>query len=197
MRHARYVPYCLPKRKKSRYKNTDYTRSAGISISLPWINSYSYHDYNRGIRRFRTGFVGLGLSGYNRNKANKLAINIAWTADLPAPVGPVDFGKTGTRSSVSAFIVEGNFHHALHKHFGFITGVNYVTYGYHFVDYDSPINMDRYDRTVGLTTGLEYLSAKHFLLAVFYRPAIVQFQTRQYWSVLSVDVRFDLPVWKK
>jgi hypothetical protein len=184
-------------KKKGSFKNAPYTQSAGITFSMPWGNLYSYHDYEKAGPATKGGFVGLGLSWYYRKNKNKYSVNTGFTGDLPAPMGPISFGKTGTRSSISSIFVETNFHHSIYKRVGFITGVNYVTYKYYFIDYDNGIELFKYDPSLGLTAGLEYLSKRSFALAIFYRPALVTFRTKQYWHVLSMDLRFDFPVWKK
>lgn len=183
--------------RKSSRKSAVYTRSAGITISLPWANLYSYHDYEQAATASKGGFIGLGLSAFYRHKNNKISVNTGSTYDLRAPMGPIDFGKTGIYTSVSSFIVEANFHHTLHKNIGLVAGVNYVRYKFHLVDYDNSTGYDRYDPTLGLTTGLEIIPKKHFALAVFYRPALVGYGTQQYWHVVTLDLRFDIPVWKK
>ena len=175
----------------------NYTSSAGMTLSLPWANVFFYHDYETSKLSSKAGFAGLGLSFYYKTVKNKWSLNMGGIADLPAPIGPMDFGKTGSRSATSALFVETNFHRAIYKRLWGIGGVNFVNYRYYFIDYDNDINYTRHDPTVGLTAGLEYVSKKSFAMAFFYRPALVRFKTKQYWHVLSFDARFDLPVWRK
>ena len=56
---------------------------------------------------------------------------------------------------------------------------------------------DYYDKTVGLTTGLEYMFSHIFSLAAFYRPAIYSFGIKSYKRTLSIEARFNIKFWKK
>lgn len=178
-------------------KSTRFTKSAGVTLSLPWVNGYSYHDYETGKDSAKGGFMGLGISFYYKHKKSKLSLNCGVTGDAPAPIGPIDYGKTGTRSTTSSLFVETNFHHPIYKWLHGIAGVNFVNYRYYFIDYDNDLTFTRYDPSMGLTAGLEYVSKGAFSLALFYRPALVGFKTKQYWHLISLDARFDLPIWRK
>jgi hypothetical protein len=124
-------------KKKARPKDNTYTRSFGMTLSLPWANMYSYYDHQTGRPTAKAGFVGLGLSYYYKNKKSKYSLNLGFTGDLPVPMGPVMYGKTGTRSSVAAFFAEGNYHHPIYKRLGYVAGVNFLSYGYRFMDHDT------------------------------------------------------------
>jgi hypothetical protein len=177
--------------------NTTYTRSLGVTPNLPWCNMYSHYNYETGRSNTKAGFVGLGLSFYYKQNKSKYSLNTGFTGDLPAPIGPISFGKTGTRYAISSAFVETNFHHAIYKGLWGIAGVNYVNYRYYFIDYDNDREFTRHDPTMGLTAGLEYVTKWNIGLAIIYRPALVAFRTKQYWHLLSVDLRMDLPVWRK
>jgi hypothetical protein len=188
---------CLAQKKRRTGSNTSYTRSAGMTFSLPWTNAYALHNYETGQPDTKAGFFGIGLSFYYKKDNHKYSLNTGFTGDLPAPMGPIDFGKEGTRYTIKSGFVEMNFHQALWKRLGVIGGVNYVNYQYYFIDYDNEIQFTKHDPTMGLTTGLEYISRKSFALALFYRPSLVSFRTKQYYHLISLDVRFDFAAWKK
>ena len=65
-------------------------------------------------------------------------------------------------------------------------------------DYRDPLsNLTKFDRTVGITIGGEYHLTEKFTGAIFYRPALVSIDRKQYWHLISIDGRIDLRFWKR
>ena len=170
----------------------------GVTISLPYINSYRYYDYGKNNERIKSGFGGIGLACFYKTGKNKISLNYGVTADLPAPLGPIDFGHEGTRSQISAGFIDIIYHHNLLKGLNVVAGFNVVKYKYKFISYVDTIPWyNRHDNTPGLSIGAEYIFKKSFSIAAFYRPAIISFDTKQYLHLLSLDFRFDVNIWRR
>ena len=65
----------------------------GVTASLPWVNNYSYYNYNLKKSSSKSGFVGLGASVFYKTGKNKFSLNFGFTGDLPVPVGAFDMEK--------------------------------------------------------------------------------------------------------
>ena len=173
-------------------------RSAGITLSFPWVNSYVYYDYKTMQKSSITGCVGMGGSVFYREGKNKVSLNAGFTSSLPVPIGPFCRDKTVPYSEVLASFLEVIYHKNIYKKINIIAGVSYVRHEYLYYDYQDPLsNLTKFDRTVGITLGGEYQFKKKFAVAIFYRPAIISIDRKQYWHMISLDARFDLNFWKR
>lgn len=165
----------------------------GITVGAPWVNNYSYYDYDLKELKSKSGFFGLAGSLYLRTKRNKLSMNIGVTADLPAPVGPIDYLPEGTRSNIGSVYLEFVDHANVYKSVNFIAGLNFVRYIYKLTSYeDSLPGYRKYDNTVGVTMGAEYKFNRRWSVAAYYRPAVYSFDIKQYRHFISLAVTIDI-----
>jgi len=170
----------------------------GITASLPWVNNYSYYDYDQKNSSSRSGFVGLGASVFYKTSKNKFSLNFGFTGDLPAPMGTFDYRKEGTRTNILSNFWEGLYHRRLLDKLKVITGFNYVKYRFNFSSYVNTLpSYSTSDRTLGITAGSEYQFSKTFSVALLYRPTIISLDLKQYRHVISLDARFDIDVWRR
>ncbi|HEX6181839.1 MAG TPA: hypothetical protein VFZ47_11385 [Chitinophagaceae bacterium] len=173
-------------------------RSAGITLSFPWVNSYVYYDYKTSKNASVTGFFGIGGSVFYKEGSNKVSLNAGYTSSLPVPIGPFCRDNEVPFSEVLASFLEVIYHKNIYKRINLITGVSYVRHEYLYHDYLNPsANLAEFDRTVGITLGGEYHFTGKFTGAIFYRPAIVSIDRKQYWHLISIDGRIDLRFWKR
>lgn len=169
----------------------------GGTISLPWANHYYYYDYDLQQKTWLTGFTGLGGSVFYKQDNHKFSLNFGITSDLPAPLGPIDYEKTGTRSAIATVPLEVIYHRKLFGKVNIIGGINHVWYKFRLISYEDSIPAySVVDKSLGLTIGGEYLFRKKITFALFYRPTIIPFDRKQYRQLISMDVRFDLLKWK-
>src|SRR5438105_4960176 len=112
------------------------TKVVGVTISLPWINSYIYHDYETRKSSSKSGFVGLCASIFYKIDKNKVSMNFGLTGDLPVPMGPFDYAKEGTRTNIRSSFLDVLYHKNLFKRINIIAGVNYVNYKFNFTNYE-------------------------------------------------------------
>jgi len=182
-------------------KSQDHSKQAksiGVTASLPWINSYVYYDYTIRKSSSKSGFVGLGASGFYKVAKNKFSLNGGFTGDLPAPVAAFDYGHEGTRTNILCTFFEGLYHRNLIAKWNIIAGLNYVKYCFGFTSYvDTLPSYSTFDKTLGITIGSEYRFGRTFSVALFYRPAIVSLDLKQYMHLISLDARFDINVWRQ
>jgi hypothetical protein len=172
--------------------------SAGLTISCPWINNYSFYDYDLKKSSSKSGFTGLGASIFYKTGKNKISLNFGFTGDLPAPVGAFDYGHEGTRTNIGSIIMEVLYHQKVYHKLNIIAGLNAVNYRFNFTSYvDSIPSYIKRNKTIGLTIGTEYLFSRNFALSLFYRPALVMPGTKQYRHVISLDARFDINIWRR
>lgn len=172
-----------------------FEKSVGITISLPWINNYSYYDYeNYGPNKIRSvaGLLGIGGSLFYKKGKNKYSLNGGLTS-----VFLFSFPK-GDGSTITAQFLEAIVHHNYYKKLNCIAGLNFTNYTYSLSS-DAPgvHGFTNNDATIGLTLGQEYQFSRTFSLALFYRPAIFSFETKSYRHILSLDARFNINFWKK
>jgi len=174
-------------------------QSTGITLSLPWVNNYSYHNYESKRSATKSGFVGLGASAFYKTGKHKFSLNFAITGDLPVPIGAFDYGKEGSRSNIHGELWELIYHRSIFNKVNLIGGINIVKYRYSFTSYvNQPVlfySID--DKTTGLTLGAEYLYARNSMIAVFYRPAILSAGKKEYRHLISADARFDIHFWRR
>ena len=178
--------------------NSKQTRSIGVTASLPWVNNYTYYDYDLRKSLSKSGFIGLGASGFYKTGKNKLSLNVGFTGDLPVPMGPFDYGHEGTRTNILCAFFEGLYHRNLIAKWGIIAGLNYVKYRFVFTSYvDTLPSYSTFDKTIGLTIGSEYRFSRVFSVALLYRPTIFSLDLKQYRHLISLDARFDINVWRR
>src|SRR5687768_8726897 len=104
-----------------------------------WVNNYSYYDYDLKESQSKSGFFGLAASLYLKAERNKLAMNFGVTADLPAPVGPIDYLPEGTRSNIGSLYLEFVDHASIYEKVNFIAGENLVRYIYNLTSYEDSL----------------------------------------------------------
>lgn len=174
------------------------SRAIGVTASLPWVNNYSYYDYDQNKSSSKSGFVGLGASVFYKTGKNKFSFNFGFTSDLPAPMGPFDYGKEGTRTNILTTFGEVFYHRNIFDKLNFIAGLNFVKYRFNFTSYvDTLPSYSAFDRTLGITVGSEYSFSNTFSVALLYRPAIVSLDLKQYRHSISLDARFDINLWRR
>ena len=173
-------------------------RSIGVTASLPWVNNYSFYDYDQKRSSSKSGFAGLGASVFYKTGENKFSLNFGFTGDLPAPIGAFDYGKQGTRTNILSTFGEVLYHRNVFDKLSIIAGLNYVRYRFNFTSYvDTLPSYSTFDKTSGITVGSEYRFSQTFSLALLYRPTIVSFDLKQYRHLISLDARFDINVWRQ
>jgi hypothetical protein len=174
------------------------TKAIGVTASLPWVNNYSYYDYDLNHSSSKSGFVGLGASAFYKTGKSKFSLNFGFTGDLPAPIGAFDYGKEGTRTNILSNFWEGLYQRNLFERANIIAGINYVKYRFNFTSYvDTLPSYSIFDKTIGLTIGSEYRFSKTFSVALFYRPTIIPLDEEHYRHLLSLDARFDINLWRR
>jgi opacity protein-like surface antigen len=170
----------------------------GITVSLPYINSYKYYDYDLTAGATKSGFGGIGLAFFYKNGKNKISLNYGLTVDLLAPIGPIDFGHEGTRIQVGARFIDLIYHRYLFNKVYVIGGLNMVRHKYNFISYvDTIPGYNTHDDSFGLLTGVEYAFRKNFSVAALYRPVLRSQDIKRYKHLLSLDFRFAINIWKK
>ena len=172
----------------------DINKSFGLTVSLPWLNNYSYYDYQKNSSQKKSGFIGFGLGLFYTHVKNKISLNAGVTADSPMPLG-VEYAKEGTLTKISSTFIELIYHRQILKKLNGIIGVNMTSYNFNLTSFvDSVSAYHKTDNTFGLTIGAEYIFTKHISLATFYRPTI---DNNLYRHLISVDLRFNFDIWKK
>jgi len=172
----------------------EYKKSVGITISLPWINNYTYYDYGENKSQSKTGLTGIGASLFYKTCKNKYSLNGGLTTTFN-----FNFEKGGGITENVQFL-EGIIHHNFYEGFNGIYGINFSNYTYITTGPDAPGVPEGYSKkyqTIGLTFGREYMFSKTFALALFYRPALYSFETKSYKHNISLDASFDIRFWRK
>jgi hypothetical protein len=167
---------------------------AGVTISLPWLNSYSYYNYNKNGIDSKTGLLGIGLSLFYQKNKNKFSLNGAFTNSIQF----ADVKGDGSED-INVQLIEAIIHHTFFKNFNGITGFNYCNYKYTASIFYPGLNysIKKNDGVFGLTIGAELVCSKVFSLALFYRPALYSFETKGSKHIISLDARFNINCWKK
>ncbi len=172
------------------------SKAVGFTISLPWVNNYSYYNHHSQNTSSKSGFVGFGASAYFKTGENKFSVNLGFTGDLPAPIGAFDYAKEGTRSNILSTFVEGIYHKKLVGRVNIIAGVNHVRYRYKFTSYVNTLpSYSKFDNTLGFTIGSEYRFSRKSSIALLYRQAIISLNQKNYRHLISLDARFDISLW--
>ena len=170
----------------------------GISIYTPWVNNYRFHDYEKNQIQSKSGFVGIGTGlFYSFSDTRKISIGLAFTGDLPVPIGAFDYAKEGIRSNIGSLYLEALFHDRIIKKLGFIIGPNLISYRYNLTSYvDTVTPYSKTNSFFGVTMSLEYFITKRISVAAHYRPTIIPLgEQRKYHHLISLDVRYDIKLW--
>ena len=162
--------------------------SVGMTISLPLLNNFRYYDYSNKASAIAWGGLGIGGSIFYKHDKIKYSLNFiaATTYDL-SYYDHYDFRVVN---------IEALIYYSLYKKLNLIGGLNRANYFYTTVGY-IPYNYNFEDKTVGITTGLEYMFSKTFSIAAYYRPALYSDGIKSYKRNLSLDARFDIRFWNK
>lgn len=172
----------------------------GISIYTPWVNNYRFYDYEKNQIQSKSGFVGLGAGLYNSfSDSRKISVGMAFTGDLPVPIGPFDYGKEGFRSNIGSLYLEALFHDRIINKLGFMIGPNLISYRYNLMSYvDTVTPYIKTNSFFGLTMSLEYFLTKRITVAAHYRPSIIPLnEQRKYHHLISLDVRYDIKLFRR
>jgi hypothetical protein len=172
----------------------DANKNIGLTFSLPWINNYTYYNYELNSLTNKSGFSGFGIAIYLNQSKNKFSLNAEVLGDSPMPFG-VEYVIKGPISNISATLIELNYQKYLFKKVSLILGVNKIYDHFNFKNYeDSLKDYLKTDQMYGMTLGAEYIFTSHFSLASFYRLA---FPDNSYRHIISIDLRFNFDLWKK
>ncbi len=180
-------------------KNETSSKRLGITFSFPWINNYSYVDYEKNKVMKQSGFFGLGIAAYYKiNEHTRIAINSGLTNDLSSPIGAIPYYTEGIHSSISNGFGELIVLPVIYENLSLVAGGNFSSYIYHLSSFvDSIPSYEKVDHTLGLTLGIEYRLNKLISVAAIYRPAMASFETDNlYRHVITFDVRVDLDILK-
>lgn len=182
--------------KSSSVAQTKYNQ-AGFALSAPWVNNYRFYDYRKQAEADKSGFIGLGAGVFYKNENNKVILGSSLSYDFLLPFGEPEYAPGGVREHISAIALDATYHRRIIYKMNLFVGGNYTNYWYRLnSDADSIHAYNRYDKTFGLTVGAEYQIMNQVVAAITYRPAIVSIDRKQYWHVLSMSLRFELPVKK-
>jgi hypothetical protein len=173
-------------------------QSFGLTLSFPWANNYSFYAYDLKKTDSKSGFMGAGISFFYKEGKHKFSLNTGVTADIFAPLGPIDYAHEGTRSHISSRFAEILYHRNIFNRINLIGGIHVMNYHFRFISYvDTLPSYTQDDQVLGLTAGAEYQFGRNFYLAIIYRPSLIAFDERHYRHLLSLDARFDINIWKK
>jgi hypothetical protein len=168
-------------------------KSFGLTLGLPWVNNYTYYDYETKSSQNKSGFIGFEFALFYKQDRNKFSLNAGLTGDSPGPFG-VEYSREGTRTSVSSTFIELIYHRQVYKKIIVAFGINNIWYNFDFNSFvDSLPSYRKSDRTIGVLIEVEYAFNKHISLAATYRPVL--FSTK-YRHILSLDLRFNFNIWK-
>ncbi|MFT3947379.1 MAG: hypothetical protein QM763_10440 [Agriterribacter sp.] len=170
-----------------------HNNQVGIAISAPWVNNYRFYDYRKQTEFDKSGFMGLGAGAFYKNKNSKIIMSGSLSCDFMLPFGEPEYAPGGVRSHISAIAFDVTYHRSIFYKINLFAGGNHTNYWYRLnSDADSVNSYNKYDKTFGLTAGVEYQIVNQIAAAIIYRPAIVLLDRKQYWHVLSMSLRFEL-----
>ena len=113
--------------------------------------------------------------------------------DFMLPFGEPEYACGSIREHISAIAFDATYHRRFFNKVYVFAGGNYTSFWFRLKsDADSVSSHNKFDKTLGLTTGAEYQVLHKFAATVTYRPAIVLFDTKQYWHTLFASLRFEL-----
>ena len=172
-------------------------KSIGVSALLPWVNNYSYYDYESQSSTTKSGFIGVGVSVFYKSGKNKFSLNFGLTGSLPYPIGPYDYAANSKRTDIQSIFLEGLYHRKITGRINIISGLNLIEYRYDYINgLDTSIYYSKHDNTTGLTIGGEYCFTKNSSVALLYRPTIRNFGQSGYRHLISLELRFEFNFWK-
>jgi hypothetical protein len=175
---------------------TNITRkSAGITISLPLINSASFYKYSidgGGKNSNQTGYLGAGFAFFYKKGQNKFSLgyeNPSFNKSL--------FALKGGNPNINTDVFEAAIHHKFSSQFALVGGLNYTIYRFHlYTDIPPFPKVDKSDATIGLTAGIEFLPSESVSAIATYRPSVFSFGKKNYRAVFSFGVMYDINFWK-
>ncbi len=170
-------------------QNFTKNESVGVTLSLPFINRYTYYDYETWNKQ---GILGIGASVYYKHNKFKYSLNGALTRA---------FQPFRDNENINVNLIEGLVHYNVYNKFNIIGGVNFTDYQYSsspdFYDSLTPPKYKTEELSLGLTFGAELVCTNHFFIVAFYRPAIFHFNSNSFKQMFSLDFRFDINLWKR
>ena len=167
----------------------------GVTITLPYLNNFRFHHYEKNKDTSSFGFVGVGYSLFYKTSKDKISIGYSLATDAALPVGPIDYFG-GTRTKLICSFFEILYHRKIQERFRIVAGINFSKYEYSFFDYDARRGNYKVDKTTGLSFGPEYFNKKNCSIALLYKPAIINFDRKSYKHHLTIDFRFDINIIK-
>ncbi|WP_298515446.1 hypothetical protein [uncultured Kordia sp.] len=171
-----------------------------VSISIPYVNSFSYNLDGFG-NRSSTGFFGASAGLEYFYKSNKyIGVKYAGAIDffVPIPVSPG--GETRERFSTTFFEVTDNFK------FGRLNvgyGLNYTHNTWRFkeeIDTENEFDVIRKSKSFGITANTYFQLGRSFFIGVIYRPTFYTIKPTtgfQYEHLISLDFAWKIPLRKK
>jgi hypothetical protein len=169
-------------------------KKSGLTISLPYLNNYKFYHHEKNKDSSISGFAGIGFAFFTKTGKMKFSINCGATTDSPYPIGPVNIKPDGDYVRISSIFFEPVFHQNIIKKVNFIYGVNFTAYRYRFTNFNTGIQYKKSDKTVGITTGVEYVFKEKFSIAALYKPSVISFDHKSYKHLLILDFRFDINI---
>lgn len=173
-------------------------KAFGVTISFPWVNNMVHYNYHLNTIDGKTGFGGFSGSLFYKTQKEKISLSIGLMGTVPVPMGPYDHDNINY-TEVFVNFIEGTFHKRVWPRINLIGGFNYMEWDYSYFKDDTESYFYS-DFTGGLTTGAEYLFGRNnFSLALFYRPALVNFDGlgSKYRHVISLDARIDINIFRR
>ena len=172
--------------------------SVGLTLSLPFVNRYTFYEYSENRSTSKTGIIGAGSSIFYKHNRIKYSLNWANSIDINFN----SFAKGDGSDNIEVNLLEGLVHYCVYKKLNFIGGINYSKYhytaDYSMLDtlglYSNAINKN--DRSIGLTLGTEIACTNHISIVAFYRPSLYCFDKKSFKQMFSLDFRFDINLWK-
>ncbi|MEI6184094.1 MAG: outer membrane beta-barrel protein [Bacteroidota bacterium] len=163
--------------------------SFGVTLSLPFINRYTYFGFETENTQ---GVLGIGSSVYYKHNKFKYSLNGALTRA---------FQSFRDNENINVNLIEGLVHYNVYNKFNIIGGLNFSDYKFSsspdFYDSLTPSKYKKEDRTLGLTIGAEIVCTNHFSIVAFYRPSIYCFDKKSFKQMFSLDFRFDINLWRR
>ncbi len=173
-------------------QTTGLNKSAGITLSLPLINQCSFYNYSDAAKSNQAGYLGGGFFLFYKRNKNKIAIGYEHPSMNKSLVPP-----KGGYSNIETNIFETTIHHKFREQFGAFAGLNYTVYHFHSWNDIPPFpQVDKWDRTLGLTAGAEFLPSNSTSVVISYRPSLFSFDKKSYRAIFSFALRYDINFWK-
>jgi hypothetical protein len=117
-------------------KTKERTGKFGITISLPCLNSFRFHHYEKNKDSTAYGFVGTGLALFYKTNKNKISLGYGRSTNALAPFGVVDY-FSGSKSKIVCEFFEALYHKKIRNRTKITGGINVNRYHYTFEDFDT------------------------------------------------------------